>query len=124
MAKTLPIECEHGNLVDMGDFGECQDCSEHDLDDCPNMVGCTQCITDAREAWEEMDALMDSPLQVMSDRDALNAKIDVHKELIRRLINGWHVHSGPDGETWAHPRSGAREPMTDEQREILRELSY
>lgn len=43
MSRTMPTECEHGEIVDWGDFGPCQDCDEHPDDDCPNFRDCRQC---------------------------------------------------------------------------------
>lgn len=42
-SRTLPTECQHGVVIDHGDFGPCQDCDDHDLGDCPNFVDCEQC---------------------------------------------------------------------------------
>lgn len=43
MGRTLPSECQHGTTVDWGDFGPCQDCSEHDDGSCPNYAACDKC---------------------------------------------------------------------------------
>lgn len=43
MGRTLPYECEHGTIIDWGDFGPCQDCNEHEGEPCPNYESCSQC---------------------------------------------------------------------------------
>ena len=45
MSRTLPTDCPHGVTVDWGDFGPCQDCSDHGDDDCPNLTDCPDCAT-------------------------------------------------------------------------------
>lgn len=43
MSRMMPTECRHGFVVDWGDFGECQNCDEHDDGDCPNLAECPEC---------------------------------------------------------------------------------
>lgn len=43
MGRTMPSECDHGVVLDWGDFGPCQDCSEHGGDACPNFSRCGAC---------------------------------------------------------------------------------
>jgi hypothetical protein len=42
MGRYMPTECQHGTVVDWGDFGPCQDCNKHG-DDCPNFADCKLC---------------------------------------------------------------------------------
>lgn len=51
MGRTMPTECEHGTTIDYGDFGPCQDCSEHDEGECPNFRDCEQCQADREARW-------------------------------------------------------------------------
>jgi hypothetical protein len=48
-SRTLPYECQHGTTIDYGDFGPCQDCSEHEGAPCPNFVDCERCEAEGRE---------------------------------------------------------------------------
>ena len=50
-SRTLPTECEHGVVVDFGDFGPCDDCNEHELGDCPNFQTCDECESN----WKQHD---------------------------------------------------------------------
>lgn len=47
MSRTMPTECEHGEIVDWGDFGPCQGDCDHD-DDCPNFQDCPDCTKERR----------------------------------------------------------------------------
>ena len=51
MSRCLPTECHHGTIVDWGDFGECQDCDEHDGEECPNLADCPQCDATVTEKF-------------------------------------------------------------------------
>lgn len=49
MSRTMPYECEHGVVIDWGDFGPCQDCEHDSIDDCPNFARCDECDRKASE---------------------------------------------------------------------------
>lgn len=54
MSRTLPTECEHGNIIDMGVFGKCEDCSNHPDEPCPDVRECEEC-----ELIIAIDAIID-----------------------------------------------------------------
>lgn len=46
MSRTMPTECEHGTVIDWGDFGpyvDGCDLTHPDSDDCPNLADCPRC---------------------------------------------------------------------------------
>ena len=49
MGRALPVECEHGVIVDYGDFGEHQNgCPDRcTFDTCPDHPSCEQCEAEA-----------------------------------------------------------------------------
>lgn len=59
MGRTLPTECEHGTIVDWGDFGPCIDGCEREhpeyVDDCPNFEVCPECVDDTNLQEFDLD---------------------------------------------------------------------
>lgn len=43
MGRTLPYECKHGVVIAWNDFGPCQNCDEHEDEECPNFEDCPDC---------------------------------------------------------------------------------
>lgn len=69
-SRRLPTECHHGTTVDWGDFGPCQDCSEHGWDgDCPNFTPCEQCEVEAQQARSEGRKALVQALHEALDND-------------------------------------------------------
>ena len=56
MSRTMPTECEHGEIIDWGDFGPCQGDCDHE-GDCPNFPDCPDCM-ETRMTPEQTTAII------------------------------------------------------------------